>query len=91
MIIIRAYCIEAFIRPMSRNQFAWELSGRLFGVFILAAALIIGIWYPLVSLFILFAIMIVSPLINYFSNRFICEPILNMNGMVFLNRGTLKQ
>lgn len=46
MIIIRAYQIEAFMKPINKQGFIWELSGWILGIFILTTAMVISIWYP---------------------------------------------
>ena len=63
-ILIRANRIGAFIEPMTGNNFSGELIGWFVGIFVLVIALIVGIWYPMVSLIILAVTLVISPVLN---------------------------
>ena len=64
LIMIWAHRIGAFMEPMTGKNFSGELVGWYVGIIILTLALIVGIWYPLVSLVILAVSMVISPLLN---------------------------
>ncbi len=63
-ILIWANRIGAFIEPLTGKNFTGELVGWFVGIFILVIALIVGIWYPVVSLIILAATLVISPILN---------------------------
>ena len=63
-ILIQANRIGAFIEPMTGNNFSGELIGWFAGIFVLVIALIVGIWYPMVSLIILAVTLVISPVLN---------------------------
>jgi len=59
-----AHRIGAFMEPMTGRNFFWELVGWFIGIIVLIIALIVGIWYPLVSLIILAVSLVISPVLN---------------------------
>jgi len=59
-----AHRIGAFMEPMTGRNFIWELAGWFIGIIVLTIALIVGIWYPLVSLIILAVSLVISPVLN---------------------------
>jgi len=63
-ILIWANRIGAFIEPLTGKYFSGELVGWFVGIFVLVIALIVGIWYPMVSLINLAATLVISPILN---------------------------
>jgi uncharacterized membrane protein len=70
LLMIRANSIGAFTEPMTGETFTGELAGWFAGIFVLIIALIVGLWYPLVSLIILAVTLIIGPILSYLSLRY---------------------